>query len=319
MHIPDGFLDLKTAAAGGVLSATGLGFALRQLRREATGRRVPLIGLAAAFIFVAQMLNFPVAGGTSGHLIGGTLAAVLVGPGAAILAMSCVLILQCLLFADGGLLALGANVFNMAILAPLVGYAIYYPLHRVLPGLRGRLIAVAFASWCSVVATSVSCAGQLALSDTVPWRVVLPAMTTVHMLIGLGEAGITTLIVAAVAHTRPELLPDRASSSAMRIRWRQTVGYGLLLAVGLAFFVAPFASPWPDGLERVAATLGFEHRALVTDAPITDYILPGIAWSPLAIAVAGMIGVVVAFLFAFGLARALTRRRDVGAEGVSPT
>lgn len=129
---------------------------------------MPLIGLAAAFVFAAQMLNFPVAGGTSGHLIGGVLAAVLLGPSAAVVVLSSVLILQCLLFVDGGLTALGANIFSMALVAPVIGYGVYFVVRRAGgEGLRGRLLATGFAAWCSTVAASVVCAGELAASGTV--------------------------------------------------------------------------------------------------------------------------------------------------------
>src|SRR5512147_218372 len=137
MHIPDGFLDAKTALATGALAAAGLGLALRDARRSLPPRKVPLMGLSAAFIFAAQMLNFPVAGGTSGHLVGAVLASVLLGPSAAIVVMTAVLLIQCLLFADGGLLALGANLFNMAIVAVLGGHAVYRAVRRVLPDRRG--------------------------------------------------------------------------------------------------------------------------------------------------------------------------------------
>lgn len=137
MHIPDGFLDAKTAIATGMFSITGLGAALRRAERHVQPRKIPLIGLAAAFIFVAQMLNFPVASGTSGHLLGATLAAVLLGPSAAIIVMSSVLIVQALIFADGGILALGANIFNMAIVAPLCGYGIYKILRTFFRASKG--------------------------------------------------------------------------------------------------------------------------------------------------------------------------------------
>src|ERR1035437_1588975 len=162
MHIPDGFLDAKTMTMSGALAAGSVGLALRQLRQNLARPRVPLMGLAAAFIFAAQMLNFPVAGGTSGHLVGGVLVAALLGPSAAIVVLTTVLIVQCFLFADGGVLALGANVFNMAIVGAAGGYAIYRVVCRVLPGTRGQVAAVAFAGWCSTVLASVSCAGQLA-------------------------------------------------------------------------------------------------------------------------------------------------------------
>ncbi len=310
MHIPDGFIDVPTAVTTGVLSALGLGYALRRVRKTLAASSVPLLGLSAAFVFAAQMLNFPVAGGTSGHLVGAVLVAVLLGPAAAVVVMSAVLILQCLLFADGGVTALGANVFNMAILAPGVGYATYRAIQRVFPGERGRLVGTAFGSWLSTVAAAVSCAGQLALSGIVPWRLVLPAMAGVHMLIGLGEALITTLVVAAVFRVRPDLFDgERERERAPRVR--DVLVYGALVTVGLVVFVAPFASSWPDGLEKVAATLGFEHRAaevVPLHAPLPDYAVPGVDSVALTTILAGLAGTVVAFFLSYLLARALTFR-----------
>jgi cobalt/nickel transport system permease protein len=309
MHLPDGFLDPKTAIAGAALAAAGVGIALRAVRRGTPERRVPLIGLAAAFVFAAQMLNFPVAGGTSGHLIGAVLVAVLLGPSAAVLALTAVLVVQCFVFADGGVTALGANVFNMAIVAPGVGYAVF-ALARRLAGdrIRGLLFATAFAAWCSTVAAAVVCAGELALSRTVAWNAAFPAMTGIHMLIGLGEAVITTLIVAAVARARPELVaPVPAPGREARVR--ELPAYGLLVSLGLVVFVAPFASGWPDGLEKVAAALGFASRAAnpVVAAPLPDYSLPGFGSAPLSMILAGVVGTLVAFVLAYVLARVLTR------------
>jgi cobalt/nickel transport system permease protein len=309
MHIPDGFLDVKTAVAGGLISTAGLGFALRRARAGTTARRLPLLGLTAAFIFVAQMLNFPVAGGTSGHLVGAVLAAVLLGPAGAVVVMSSVLILQCFLFADGGVLALGANLFNMGILAPVAGWTVYRLLRRASGGEAGRLLAVGFASWCSVVAASISCAGQLSLSGTASWRAVLPTMAGIHMVIGLGEAAITTLVVAAIARTRPDLLEE--TSSDIR-RPLELMTFGLLIAVGLVVFVAPSASSLPDGLERVAASLGFDVRAAarpLPPAPLEADAIPGFVPSPASTVIAGLIGMAIAFLFAAGLARLIARPR----------
>jgi cobalt/nickel transport system permease protein len=310
VHIPDGFLDARTAVATSVLATAGLGLALAGVRRTVPPRRIPLIGLAAAFVFAAQMLNFPVAGGTSGHLIGAVLAAVLLGPSAAVLVMSAVLILQCLMFADGGVTALGANLFNMALVAPTVGYGVYRLLRRVAgEGLQGRLFATAFAAWCSTVAAAISCAGQLALSGTVPLRVALPAMGGIHLLIGLGEGLITTLVVAAVARARPELLLERTGAR-LQPRYGELAAQGVLVALGLAIFVAPFASGWPDGLEKVAATLGFEHRAAAAPAlaaPLPDYGIPGVGSAALSTIIAGVTGTLVAFGLAWLLASLLTR------------
>jgi len=311
MHIPDGFLDGRIAMTSGVMAAAGLGLALRTVRRTMPDRRVPLIGVAAAFVFAAQMLNFPVAGGTSGHLIGATLAAVLLGPSAAVLVMSSVLILQAFLFADGGITALGANIFNMAIVAPLLGYAIYRGVSHLMGGdLRARLTGTAFGAWCSTVIASVTCAGQLALSGTVAWDVALPAMAGIHMLIGVGEALITTLVVAVVARARPELLDDR-STPTVAPGYRTLAGYGVIVALGLVVFVAPFASAWPDGLEMVAERTGFAGRAAeirAVPSPLPDYAVPAIRPPAVSTVVAGASGTAVAFALAYLLARLLTLR-----------
>jgi len=316
MHIPDGFIDAKTAIATGVIATVGLGIALTSVRRTVPSCRIPLIGLAAAFVFAAQMLNFPVAGGTSGHLIGAVLVTVLLGPNAAVLVLSAVLILQCFMFADGGVTALGANIFNMALIAPSVGYGFYTAIRRIAgDGLRSRLFATAFASWCSTVAASIVCAGQLALSGTAAWGVCFTVMTGVHMLIGIGEAFITTLVVAGVARVRPELFFERSQSD-LHPRYGELTVYGLLVSLGLCVFVAPFACGWPDGLEKVAAALGFEYKATqspVFGSPFPEYAVPAVKSAAVSTVIAGCIGIVVAFVLAYLLARFLTPQGKSGA------
>lgn len=301
MHIPDGFLAARVAAAAAAVAAVGVAAALGRARSTLPPRRVPLIGLAAAFVFAAQMLNFPVAAGTSGHLLGGVLAAVLLGPAAAVVVMTAVLILQCFMFADGGVTALGANVLNMALLAPLSGYLVYRAVRAVAsPDPRGLLLAAGFAAWCSTVIAAGACALELALSGVVPARLALPAMVGVHMLIGLGEAAITMLVLAAVIRARPELL---AASGTGRQR---SMGWPVAVAVVTALVLAaPFASSLPDGLEHVAARFGFAGRAMpLFDAPL-GYGGAG-TWPLLAAAAAGTLA---AFALAYGLARALTPAR----------
>ncbi|MBI5395330.1 MAG: energy-coupling factor ABC transporter permease [Verrucomicrobia bacterium] len=307
MHIPDGFLDAKTAAATGALAVGGLALALRQVRTRLPRRRVPLMGLAAAFVFAAQMLNFPVGGGTSGHLVGGVLAAVLLGPSAAVVVMSAVLIVQCFLFADGGVLALGANVFNMAIVGTVGGYGIYRVARRMVSGLRGLVFASAFAGWCSTVMAALGCTGELAWSRTVSWSVVFPAMANIHMLISLGEALITALVVVGIARARPELVEEGAPPRPSE-RYGELVGFGVLITLGLALLVSPFVCEWPDGLEKVAATLGFDRKAIehpLVASPLADYQWPGMKSAVWATALAGAIGTVVVFVLAFVLARVL--------------
>ena len=308
MHIPDGFIDGKTAATTAALSAVGVGLALRQVRQKLPRRRVPLLGLAAAFLFAAQMINFPVYGGTSGHLLGGVLVAALLGPSAAIVVLTTVLIVQCFLFADGGVLALGANVFNMGIVGAAGGYWMYRLVCRVLPGTRGQVAAVAFASWCSTVVAAIFCAGQLAWSRTVAWPVAFTAMVGVHMLIGIGEALISALVFLAVHRIRPDLMGDLGEGGQPRL-WDEFVRYGLLAVVGVGLFIAPFACSWPDGLERVAARLGFEDKATrpVLVAPASGYRVPGIHWAAGATALAGAAGAVVVFGLSQLLARSLVR------------
>lgn len=320
MHIPDGFLDAKTAGATAAFSFIGLGTSLRHASRYLPARKIPLIGLAAAFVFVAQMLNFPVASGTSGHLLGATLAAVLLGPAAAIIVMSTVLIVQAFLFADGGILALGANVFNMAIVGPLSGYGLYRLLRVVFRGEYGRLVAVGVASWFSTVTAAVFCAGELAWSGTVAWNAAFPAMAGVHMATGLGEATITMLVIASIARARPELLNDTIPAATVRER---STGFVLaaLLVIGLLLLVAPHASELPDGLEEVASALGFEHRALskpTVSAPLEDYKLPGTDSVGTATIVAGMIGAIAVLALSSVLARVLVPRSRTQPQAPAP-
>ena len=222
MHIPDGFLDGKTAATAAVLSFAGVGLALRQVRRELPAQRMPLLGLSAAFLFAAQMVNFPVAGGTSGHLVGGVLVAALLGPSAAVVVLAAVLIVQCFLFADGGVTALGANLFNMGILGAGGGYLVYGLISRRLPGLRGRVTGVAFGGWVSTVLASLGCAGELAWSHTIAWSVGFPVMASVHMVVGIGEGLIGALAFLAIARTRPELLAGPGKDTDL-VRWNRAL------------------------------------------------------------------------------------------------
>ncbi|OGO06209.1 MAG: cobalamin biosynthesis protein CbiM [Chloroflexi bacterium RBG_13_56_8b] len=207
MHIPDGFLNVATVATTCAVSAGGIGGAVRMVGKKLGEKQVPLMGILAAFIFAAQMLNFPVAGGTSGHFLGAALAAIVLGPWAAVLIMSCVLIAQSLIFQDGGLLALGANIFNMGIVASFSAYYIY-KLVSWLAGAnrRGTLVGGFLAAWVSVFLASIFCAIELAVSGSSPLGVVLPAMAGVHALIGIGEGLITGAVLVLVLATRADLL-----------------------------------------------------------------------------------------------------------------
>lgn len=208
MHIPDGFIDASTSVGAGIVSAGGIGVALKKAADTMEEKQAPLAGLVAAFVFAAQMLNFPIAAGTSGHLLGGVLATVLVGPWAGAICIALVLFVQGLFFADGGLSALGLNVFNMAVVGGLGGYAAFVTIRAVLPKTRPMVVAAsAVAAFLSVVMASTAFFAEYAIGGVgdVSLRAVFAAMVGIHGLIGIGEALLTALTVSAVLAVRPDL------------------------------------------------------------------------------------------------------------------
>lgn len=305
LHIPDGFLSVPVALLGWALAAVMIALALRQTRDSLGERQIPLMGILAAFIFAAQMINFPVAGGTSGHLLGGTLAAILLGPWAAVLVMTSVVTVQALLFQDGGLLALGFNIVNMGILTAFIGYALYDVIRRAAgDSPRARAIGAGLGAWVSVEAAAIATALQLAISKTSPLDVALPAMASVHALIGIGEALITVGALAFVLQTRPDLLgEDAAGASRAMARGSRWIAAGLALALAITLF-SPLASPHPDGLERVAEDKAFIDSA--KDAPfkiLPDYTVPGLSHEAAATILAGAVGVMIVAGVGYGAGR----------------
>ncbi len=260
MHIPDGFLSVVVSLLGWLLAVAAIAFALRQTRGQLGSKQIPLMGVLAAFIFAAQAINFPVAGGTSGHLLGGTLAAIVLGPWAAVLVMTSVIGVQALLFQDGGLLVLGFNIVNMGIITAFSGHLVYQVARRLLG--RGRnslLVAGALGAWVSVVLGAAATAVELAASGTSPLSIALPSMVGIHGLIGLGEAAITVGALAFIYSSRRDLL-DLGEAAPARSAAHWAIA-GLLIALAVAA-LSPLASPHPDGLNRVAQDLGFQQRAL---------------------------------------------------------
>lgn len=316
MHVPDGFLDLPTSVATGVVSAGAVAVALRAARTQLDDRWPIRAGLTAAFVFAAQLVNFPVGAGTSGHLIGAALATALLGPAAALVVMTCVLGVQALVFADGGLTALGTNVLLMGVTAVLVAHGVQT---LALAAMRGRRAAVpwaaALAAGASVPAAALLFCGLYAVGGAVP---VPPATLTatmlgVHAVIGVGEAVITGLCVASILALRPDLValagPQPAASG--RRRLGRAVGWVVLAAtVVVAGALSLVASTSPDGLEWSAEVLGFGEAALpsaVGGSPLADYAWPGLeGWGT---SVAGLLGVGLVLAAATGLA-ALVRRRQ---------
>ena len=206
MHIPDGFLDTKTWIGMGCISTVFIGVAVRQANKKISEKHIPLLGVMAAFVFAAQMFNFPVGGGTSGHFMGTTLIAILLGPWASVLIMTTVLTVQCLVFQDGGLTALGANIFNMGIVGGFFGYYVYTIIRLFVQGKKGLFIGSFTAAWCSLVLSATCCAVELSISGTAPLKIVLPAMAGIHAMIGIGEGFITIATLSMLTRVRPDLL-----------------------------------------------------------------------------------------------------------------
>ncbi|MEV4965116.1 MULTISPECIES: energy-coupling factor ABC transporter permease [Streptomyces] len=339
MHVPDGFIDAPVSAAAGVVAAGAVAVGLRGARRELDQRTAPLAGLVAAFIFAVQMLNFPVAAGTSGHLLGGALAAILVGPYTGVLCIAVVLLMQGILFADGGLTALGVNITVMGVVTTVVAYVLFRGLTRVLPRTRRSTTAAAFvAALVSVPAAALAFTLIYAIGGTtdVPIGKVLTAMVGVHVLIGIGEAAITALTVGAVIAVRPDLVhgargtgaplklridgelvdaPAATPSSPAPVAARSTRtvwAAGLAAALVLAGFVSFYASANPDGLEKVAADQGIDEKAQehgAADSPLADYGVRNITDARLSGGLAGVIGVGATVVVGSGVFWAVRSRR----------
>lgn len=300
MHIPDGFLSTLVSIVFWVISIVVLGYALKRVGRDLGERQMPLMGVLAAAIFAGQMLNFSVAGGTSGHLLGATLATILLGPWAAMIVMTTVVSIQALIFQDGGVLALGTNIFNMAVIGVTVSYFVYTSIQKLARGKSwGIFVSGAAAAWFSIVIASLAAALQLALSGTSPANIAVPAMGGIHMIIGLGEGLITFGALAFLYATRRDLFHiGEAAPRGSKVIWVGGLSIAALLAV-----LSPLASTHPDGLEWVAGQKGFLEAAR---APLynllPDYMFPGISNDALATIVAGIIGMLLVFGVALGVA-----------------
>jgi len=308
MHIPDGFLSISVSIVFWLFSIITIGYSLKRVNRDLGERQVPLMGVLAAAIFAGQMLNFVVAGGTSGHFMGAALATILLGPWATILVMTTVVGVQALIFQDGGLLALGANIFNMGLVGVAVSYFVFTTIHRFSGGKRWGIFVGGFAAaWLSIEIAALAAALELVLSGTSPANIAVPAMAGIHALIGIGEGLITVGALALIYAARPDLVKvqkePQAGGAAL---W---VG-GLIIALILAI-ASPLASAHPDGLEWVAEQKGFLDSA---QGPlyeiIPDYVLPGISNEALATILAGMIGIFIIFCFALAVAYSRKNRQN---------
>jgi len=257
VHIPDGFVSGTINSATFATSIAVCSVALKKSASTLGEKEIPLIGVTSAFVFSAQMINFPVAAGTSGHFLGALLSAIILGPLNGALVIALVVTTQALLFADGGITALGTNFFNMAIIGGIVPYYLFVSVKSIFPKTKKAfLLSAGLSAWISVVLASAFAALELSFSGTFPLMISLTAMTAVHSLIGIGEALITYIVLSSLLASRPDIVKSYSSefsieANPIAISKKKVVLFALALSLFIAIFVSPFASKLPDGLERV--------------------------------------------------------------------
>lgn len=316
MHIPDGFLSHSINAATFVISSGACAFGVKRVSRSFGEEEVPLMGVTAAFIFAAQMLNFPVAGGTSGHFLGAIFSSVLLGPWASLIIMTIVLVVQCLGFADGGLTAIGSNIFNIGVIGSLGGYCIFITLHTLFQRSRkGFFIAVAISLWLSIVMGASAAAIELAISGTSPLTVALPAMAGIHAIIGIGGSHYYHDSYFPYSEDKARFgylpTPSRKVKSKRRCLMKRRLDGFILVGLGIcllmALFLTPFTSSSPDGLEKVAETKGFaskgEEWKFWKHAPLPDYEIPWIKNKKVSTTISELVGTLAIFLIALGIGK----------------
>ncbi|HEY3318031.1 MAG TPA: cobalt ECF transporter T component CbiQ [Coriobacteriia bacterium] len=314
MHIPDGMLDTTTWVATAAGSAGFVAYAVRQVRRRLSEGRLVLMSVLAALIFALQMLNFPVAGGTSGHFAGGAAAAILLGPWPAVVIMTTVLLIQAFVFADGGVTALGANVLNMAIIGPFVGWYVYALVSRLLRGRRGVLAGSFAAGWVAVFLAALAAALEIALSGRAPLALVAGSMAFWHALIGAGEGAITAGLVGYVLSVRPDLVTAEDAPADGR-RGIPALATLAAVAASLSFL----ASRAPDGLAFVAGRLGVPEGRSIFAGPAAGYALPGVRDTTAAGILAGLVGALLAGIALYGGVSLLLRSRRAQRAGAAGT
>lgn len=296
MHISDGVLSGEVCVATGLLAAGAVGYSLHRLKDSLTDRTIPLTGMMASLVFAGQMVNFPIGGPVSGHLLGGVLAAVVLGPWAACVAIALVLFVQMALFNDGGWTVLGANVLNMSVVGSLGGYAVYAALRRACGGgFAGTVIGAVVAAWLSVLAGAALFCAEFRLSfrgADYDFQHVFMLMTLFHSGIGIGEAIITGSVISFVHAQRPDLLYLPASESPLLATIGRTMAAGVIAALAVAAFLAPFACGAPDGLNAVAQQDFAERVQPGAPLLLDGYKVPqlGADWQAVSVSVAGVGG-----------------------------
>ena len=293
MHVPDGFINAPVSIGTGVISFATLWAYVRSAKSLVADKLIALTGMMSALIFVLQMINFPIAAGTSGHLLGGALAVIVLGPNLGIICISIVVVIQSLLFADGGLSALGINVLNMAIITSLVGWVTISSWKKLFGEANISIISGSIvAGILSVVFSSIAFVFEYALGGTVsvPLGSVLIAMVSSHLLIGLGEGVITALIVSLLLRVRSDLIYIKTNTDKKN---SMSSFYGLFIFLLLCLtLITPYASSSPDGLESVASDFGFSEGSGIV-LLLDDYGISGLNNDFLSTALSAVLGVVV--------------------------
>ena len=327
MHIQDGVLSPAVCAATGAISLGAVAYSVQRLKQSVGDRTIPLTGMMAALVFAGQMVNFPIGAPVSGHLLGGVLAAAVVGPWAGCDAMTLVLFVQWALFSDGGLLSLGANVLHMAVLGSWGGHAVRMFVQRFVGDSRkGIVIGSVIAAWTSVMAAAALFCLEFRMSvppGEIDFSKLFTLMVSFHSLIGLGEALITGAAISFVLNHRPELIwrmgtlarPDHGNeeqtgkSTHPPTAITRTLVAGLVIALAIAAFLSPFASEYADGLEAALGKLGGEfHQSASVPGLFADYDkvpVPVAAWEKIAVSIAGIGGTLAVFTLAWLLGKAL--------------
>jgi cobalt/nickel transport system permease protein len=314
MHIADGLLSPEVCAMTGVVSAGAVGYSLYRLRDSLASKTVPLTGMMSAMIFAGQMVNFPLGTPVSGHLMGGVLASAVLGPWAGLIAMTLVLFVQCAVFADGGWLALGANILHMGVIGSWGGYAVYSLARKLLgDGARGAIAGSVIAAWLSVMAAAALFCPEFWLSHVgrdhaseYPFANIFTLMISFHSLIGIGEAIITGFIVSFVYQQRPDLLYRPDTEPTLVAGTGRFLAAGTITALVVAAFLAPFASEHPDGLEAVAEKIGFDVLSSENETSLlSDYELPmmGSRFRRVSVSIAGIGGTLTVLLIALAFGR----------------
>lgn len=307
LHIPDGFLSPGICGLGWVAAIVSLHWAIRHSSRQFGERQVPLMGVMAAFIFAAQAINFPIVGGTSGHILGGALAGILLGPWSGVLVMTTVIIVQGFFFQDGGLLSMGWNIINLAVFSVLTGYATYFLITNLSRNtLKIFHLAGFAAAWISVEAGAVAAALQLAASGTLPLHLALPALTGVYALIGIVEGVVTIATLSFIRSSYPNLIQGEQASGRFSAAF-VTICLAVALVIAL---LSPLASSAPDGLEKLAEDMGFAARASDSFFEVfPDYTVSLLEDPSYSTIVAMVIGTLLVFGVLLLLGRLLTRER----------